>query len=85
MPTILREKLPIEDLRGHPAETVAALESLLASDDTTISLDPKRRGFYEVHGEGTTYYIHVSPVSGKILLLATWPSTTRPGRAGRAA
>ncbi len=85
MPTILRENLAIEDLRGHPAEAVAALESLLARDDTTISLDPNRRGFYEVHGEGTTYYIHVLPVSGKILLLATWPNATQPGRSGRAA
>ena len=34
--------------------------------------DPKRSGFYEVESDSVIYYIHVSPVTGKILLLATW-------------
>jgi hypothetical protein len=73
MLTSLRDDIRIEDLRSHPAETVAALESLLAAG-ARISPDPKREGFYEVEGGARTYYIHVSPVTGKVLLLATWPS-----------
>ena len=73
MLTSRNDDIHIEDLRSHPAETVAALESLLARG-ARISPDPKRAGFYEVEGGGRTYYIHKSPVTGKILLLATWPN-----------
>jgi len=62
----------IEDPRHHPPETVFALRHILSSG-ATIHPDPKRRGFYEVHGNGLVYYIHVSPRNGNVLLLATWP------------
>jgi hypothetical protein len=65
----------VEDARNHPAETVLALKDIL-SEGATIIPDPKRRGFYEVQGESIVYYIHVSPVSGNVLLLATWPNET---------
>lgn len=63
----------IEDLRNHPAETVMRLQSLLVGG-VTVSPDPKRTGFYEFESESDVYYIHVSPVSGTIFLLATWPN-----------
>jgi hypothetical protein len=65
-------EVEIEDLRGHTAETVAELRETL-SDCATMIPDPKRAGFYEVQSVAATYYVHVSPLSGKILLLATWP------------
>jgi hypothetical protein len=61
----------IEDLGNHPTETVAALRGLLAGRANTIP-DPKRKGFYEIESDSAVYYIHVSPVTGKVLLLATW-------------
>jgi hypothetical protein len=64
-------KSQIEDLGNHPTETVAALRSLLAGGANTIA-DPKRNGFYEIESDAVVYYIHVSPVTGKVLLLATW-------------
>jgi hypothetical protein len=64
-------KAQIEDLGNHPTETVAALRNLLAGGASTIA-DPKRRGFYEVESDSMVYYIHVSPATGKVLLLATW-------------
>ncbi len=64
-------KAQIEDLGNHPTETVAALRSLLAGGASTIP-DPKRTGFYEVESDSVVYYIHVSPVTGRVLLLATW-------------
>ncbi|HEV3254900.1 MAG TPA: hypothetical protein VG033_10855 [Candidatus Acidoferrales bacterium] len=68
-----KEELIIEDPRKHPAETVETLRKLLASG-SRVAADPKRPDFYELEHGGEVYYIHVSPVTGKILLLATWTS-----------
>lgn len=68
---------PIEDLRNHPAETVMTLRSLLAGGAMLIP-DPKRDGFYEVKSGSLVYYIHVSPVTGNVLLLATWANEAAP-------
>lgn len=69
----LERELQIEDLRNHPAQTINMLRDLLLSG-AQVTPDPKRAGFYELEHGSTVYYIHVSPTSGKILLLATWPS-----------
>lgn len=74
----------IQDLRNHPAETVMTLRSLLAGGATLIP-DPKRGGFFEVESGSLIYYIHVSPVTGNILLLATWLNEAVPEGAGQAA
>ena len=70
-------KTQIEDLGNHPTETVDALRSLLTSGASTIA-DPKRNGFYELESDSVVYYIHVSPVTGKVLLLATWQNQAVP-------
>jgi hypothetical protein len=62
----------IEDLRGHDAETVNDLRRVLA-DGARAHADPHRNNFYEVENGTVVYYIHVSPATGKIHLLATWP------------
>ena len=64
--------IQIEDLRNHPEEMVTTLRDLLAGGATIIP-DPRRSGFYEVESGSLVFYIYVSPASGKILLLATWP------------
>jgi hypothetical protein len=71
MGTNINGMAQIEDLGNHPAQTIGALRSLLAGGASAIA-DPKRSGFYEVESDSVIYYIHVSPVTGKILLLATW-------------
>ena len=76
MPACMTSEVRIEDVRNHPEETVLALRDIL-SGGATIIPDPKRRGFYEVQSDALVYYIHVSPVSGNILLLATWPNGTK--------
>lgn len=63
----------IQDLRNHPIEVVVALRKLLASG-ANVTPDPKRPGFYEVESGSVVYYVYESCPSGKILLLATWPS-----------
>ena len=73
----LRGNVQIEDLGNHPKKAVADLRCLLAQGASTVA-DPKRRGFYEVESDSVVYYIHVSPVTGKILLLATWQNEGVP-------
>jgi len=69
----LERELQIEDVRNHPIETVKMLRDLLLNG-SRVTPDPKRSGFYEVEDAWTVYYIHMSPITGKVLLLATWPS-----------
>lgn len=63
--------IEIEDLGSHHPATVIDLGILLAGQ-VGVMPDPKRKGFYEVKGGRTVYYIYVSPRSGTISLLATW-------------
>ena len=56
---------------SHTAATVTTLAFLLAGS-VSVTPDPKRKNFYEVVDGSEVYYIHVSPVSGIIYLLAVW-------------
>jgi hypothetical protein len=70
---VLRIKPPlnIENLRNHPAEAVERLRRLLTSG-APARREAYRPGFFEVEDGDRVFYIHISPVSGKVLLLATW-------------
>jgi len=63
----------IRDLRNHPPETLETLRRLLASG-ARVEADPKRPNFYELQHGPEVFYIYLSPVTGQILLLATWTS-----------
>jgi hypothetical protein len=65
--------MQIEDLRDHPRELIAELCDLLASGAPAIP-DPKHPELYEIRDEAQVFYVHISPVTGKVLLVATWPS-----------
>ena len=67
----LDQNTRIEDLRDHPREIVEKLRALLASGAVAHE-DPHRDSFYEVESGGRVYYICVSPITGKVLLLGTW-------------
>jgi hypothetical protein len=67
----------IKNLRNHSLETVEELRGLL-SRGATASLDPRRKNFYELDGGSHVFYIHLSPTSGKVMLLAVWDSFERP-------
>jgi hypothetical protein len=71
MEMCLERELVIEDLRKHPQEMIAQLRDLLANG-APVAPDPKRLGFYEVKRQEQTYYIYVSPNTGKVLLIAAW-------------
>lgn len=81
----LSHELQIEDPRNHPAEVVTSLRNLLESG-VKGRPDPKRPDLYEIVHVLRVYYVHVSPITGKVLLLATWPSAASlDGAAGKGA
>ena len=73
----LTQNAQIEDLRNHPAAMIEKLRRLLVSG-TEARPDPRRSGFYEVENHSQIFYIHISPVTGKVWLLAIWPKDQTP-------
>ena len=65
--------MQIEDLRGHPTELIVELRHLLASGTEAIP-DPKHPELYEIKSDAHVFYVHISPATGKVLLVATWPA-----------
>jgi hypothetical protein len=65
--------LQIEDLRGHPTELIVQLRHLLASGTEAVP-DPKHPELYEIKSDSQVFYVHISPTTGKVLLVATWPA-----------
>jgi hypothetical protein len=74
----LEHEVNIENPRHHSLERVDTLRRLLAGG-ARVECDPKRPDFYEVESGSDIYYIHISPVTGNILLLAAWPKDGVPG------
>ena len=70
---LLRMKqLPgVDNLRNYPAEIIKELEELLLSGGSALP-DPKRKGFYDLETDERTFFVHVSPTTGRVMLLATW-------------
>ena len=70
----------IENLRRYPAPLIDRLAALLQSG-AEAEADAGRAGFYDVAEGSRVYYIHISPVSGRVLLLATWEDEPESRRA----
>jgi hypothetical protein len=66
----------IEDLRSHSAEMIEKLRQLLGAGAEALP-DPKRPHFYDIRNCTRTYFIHISPISGKVMLLASWNHGTK--------
>lgn len=69
--------IQIDNLRHYPAETVDTLRSLLARG-AEAQVDPRRSNFYDVYNCSQVFFIHISPVSGKVMLLARWSKEAQP-------
>ncbi len=67
----IKEGASIENPRGYEPGAVEQLRRLLAEGASGLR-DPRRENFYEIEGAGETYYIHISPISGNVVLLAKW-------------
>jgi hypothetical protein len=67
----ITEGARIENPRKYEPSAVEHLRQLLSAGGT-FQRDPRRESFYDVEGDNETYYIHISPISGKVVLLAKW-------------
>ena len=67
----INEGARIENPREYESGTVENLR-LLLEVGSPGQRDPNRENFYEIEGNSETFYIHVSPISGNVVLLAKW-------------
>ena len=67
------ERTRIEDPRDYGADIVNDLRSLLTAGGCA-QRDPHRENFYALENGSHTFYIHVSPINGDVVLLAKWSS-----------
>jgi len=68
---LTEENLRIENARLCPAEIVDQLLATLF-DGAELHADETRKHFYDVMANGRLFFIYISPVSGRITLIATW-------------
>ena len=61
----------VENPRNYAQPIVEDLRNLLMAG-SKVQRDPTREHFYELDGMMDTYYIHVSPITGNVVLLARW-------------
>jgi hypothetical protein len=61
----------LENPREYENVAVEQLRNLLEAGNPG-QRDPRRENFYEIENQYETYYIHVSPISGNVTLLAKW-------------
>jgi hypothetical protein len=67
----------IDNLQNYPAEVVDQLRKLLV-EGVSARQDPRRRNFYDVEGADRAFFIHLSPLTGKVILLAMWQLLASP-------
>jgi hypothetical protein len=66
------QRLPgVDNLRNYPAEIIKELEELLHRGGSALP-DPKRKGFYILENHARTFFIQISSITGKVVLLAAW-------------
>jgi hypothetical protein len=67
----MKRKPVVDNLRNYPAAIIKELEELLLSGGSALP-DPKRKGFFDLENHERIFFIQVSSVTGKVVLLATW-------------
>jgi hypothetical protein len=75
----MNEHARIEDPREYGTDVVNDLRNLLTAGGCA-QRDPHRDNFYELENDGHTFYIHISPVNGDVMLLAKWLSSPKEAR-----
>jgi hypothetical protein len=61
----------IDNIHHYPQNIVERLATLL-TEGAVAAADTRRKGFYDVTDGDRAFFIHISPVSGKVFLLASW-------------
>src|ERR1700704_1256153 len=66
------KQLPgVDNLGNYPTEIIEELKELLLLGGLAFP-DPKRKDFYDLENLERTFFIHISPKTGRVGLLATW-------------
>jgi Protein of unknown function (DUF2934) len=66
------KRLPgVDNLRNYPPEIIKELEELLLWGGSALP-DRKRKGFYQLENYERAFFIQISSITGKVVLLATW-------------
>ena len=73
----LSQQPSIENLRNYPPETIEKLRGMLTSG-VQGQPDPRRADFYELENCSQIYYVHISPLNGKVILLGIWSKNEEP-------
>ena len=71
----------IQDLRDHPRELVVELGNLLASGSEAIP-DPKHPELFEIKSDTHVFYVHISPITGKVPPAGDMARGKNAGRSG---
>ena len=61
----------VDNVRSYPNDIIGELEQLLLAGGPA-SPDPKRKNFYDLESPERTFFIHISPINGRVVLVATW-------------
>ena len=69
----------IENPRNYPAGAVDELRGLLTAG-AEARRDARRKYFYELESGNDVFYVHVSPISGNVVLLAKWSRQPQDSR-----
>jgi hypothetical protein len=67
----ITEIVKIENPRHYAAHAVEGLRRLLL-EGGRAERDPRREHFFNLEGDTSAYYIHISPITGNVVLLARW-------------
>jgi hypothetical protein len=73
----MREGSTIENPRSYANHAVECLRELLTGE-SHVQRDPNRDHFYQLEDDKNAYYIHVSPITGNVILLAKWTRHAQP-------
>jgi hypothetical protein len=73
----MRDGSRIENPREYEVHAVEDLRDLLLAG-SQAQPDPHRENFYQIEHDKNAYYIHVSPITGNVILLAKWARQPQP-------
>jgi hypothetical protein len=66
----------VVNARSYPIEIIRELDQLL-HEGSSASPDPRRKNFYDLKSPERTFFIHISPLDGQVVLIAAWIHASR--------
>jgi hypothetical protein len=73
----LEQQPAIENRQNYPAKIVDQLGRLLV-EGVSAQQDTRRMNFYDIEHADRVFFIYLSPLTGRVILLATWRLLASP-------